>query len=177
MKKYIAACIVMFSVLAPLYSVQGTPATSVPVKFSFDTETAVHVEFGFTGNAVSSMTSSVVQVSSLDLVETYTDSRLYTLSKELFAYWRILAASDYSLTITHPGYLDDMASSDPADIIPFTLTCGTEVIPANTATEIFSHSAHIEPSIQYKPITVNTSSASINASTYIATVTLTLTTT
>ena len=161
--------------MAPLCFAEGVPSVTVPVKFSFGTETTTHIEVGFTRNAVSDMGTTITNIKDIELVESGNNTRKYVLPYELFAYWRILAATDYTLSLKHTGYLDDADSTDPKDIIPFTLTCGTTTIPANTNTVIFTHSASIAPTVQSKPITVNASSSDINASIYITTLTLTLT--
>ena len=154
----------IFFMLAPLSAAEGTPSATVPVRFSFDNQTTVHIEFGFTRNAVSNMGTAVTNVSDIELVETGKNTRKYTLPYELFAYWRLLAETDYTLSLRHTGYLDDADSSDPTDIIPFTLVCGTTTIPANADTVIFTHSASVAPTVQSKPITIDASSTDINAS-------------
>ena len=166
---------IFFTILAPLCASEGTPSVTVPVRFSFDNQTTSHIEFGFTRNAVSDMGTAITNVTNIELVETGKNTRKYTLPYELFTYWRLLAATDYTLTLRHTGYLDDADSNDPTDIIPFTLVCGTTTIPANTDTVIFTHSASVAPTIQSKPITLNATSNNINASIYMTTLTLTLT--
>ena len=161
--------------LAPLYAVEGMPSSTVPVRFSFDNQTTVHIEFGFTRNAVSDMGTVITNVNSIELVETSPDSRNYTLPYEFFAYWRLLAATDYTMSIRHTGYLDDTDSTNPSDIIPFTLTCGSATIPANKDYVIFSHTGSVTPTVQSKPIEVKASSNNINASYYLTTLVLTLT--
>ena len=175
-KKRVCLCILILLIsLVPLCSAEGELVSSVPVRFSFDNQTTSHIEFGFTRNAVSDMGTVVIETTDIELVETSTNSRKYTLPYELFAYWRLLAATDYTLSLRHTGYLDDADSTDPTDIIPFTLVCGSATIPANTDTVILSHSASVAPTVQSKPITVNSSSTDINASIYITTLTLILT--
>ena len=147
----------------------------MPVRFSFGTETTTHVEFGFTRNAVTDMGTIITNVTDIELIETGSNTRKYTIPYELFAYWRLLAATDYTLSLRHTGYLDDADSTDPTDIIPFTLVCGSTTIPANTDTVIFSHSGSVAPTVQSKPVTVTASSTDINASIYVATLILTLT--
>ena len=165
----------VFVIVAPLCAAEGMPSATVPVKFSFDNQTTVHIEFGFTRNAVSDMGTAITNTTNIELVETGKDTRKYTLPYELFAYWRLLAATDYTLSLRHTGYLDDADSIDPTDIIPFTLVCGTTTIPANTDTVIFSHSASVAPTVQSKPITLNTTEKNYISSIFVTTLTLTLT--
>lgn len=162
--------------LVPVSAETGTPASSVPVRFSFDNLGTVHIEFGFTRNAVTDMGTAITDASLIELAETKENSRVFEIPHDLFAYWRLLAATDYNLSLRHTGYLDDAESIYPQDIIPFTLFCGSDVIPANQDTIIMTHTGSIEPTVQSMPISVQATSDKLNASVYIATLTLTLTT-
>lgn len=173
--KVLILTVVLYTlILASLYSAE-TPMSTVPVRFSFDMQTAVSIEFGFTRNTVADMGTNITQINFINLIEEESNSRIFTLPYEVFAYWRLLAASDYTLSLKHTGYLDDSYTTDPTQIIPFTLVCGTETIPADTDTVIFSHTGSITPTVQSKPIVVQASSDRLNASYYVATLTLTLT--
>ena len=174
-KRVYIGLFLLFIMVAPLCASEGAPSSTVPVRFSFGTETSTHVEFGFTRNAVSDMSTIVTNTTNIELIETGNNTRKYTIPYELFAYWRLLAATDYTLSLRHTGYLDDTASSDPTDIIPFSLVCGTTTIPADTDTVIFTHHGSVTPTIQSKPVTVNAASTSVNASIYLTTLVLTFT--
>ena len=156
--------------MAPLCAAGSELSSTVPVRFSFGTETSTHIEFGFTRNAVSDMGTVITNTTNIELIES--GNNKYSLPYELFAYWRLLAATDYALALKHTGYLDDIASTDPSDIIPFTLVCGSVNIPANSETMIFKHIGSVTPTVQSKPITVRAESDSINASVYHTTLTL-----
>ena len=173
-KVFFAFCLVLLF-LTPLYAVEGMSSSTMPVRFSFGTDTTTHVEFGFTRNDVTDMGTIITNTTDIELTETGKNTRTYTIPYELFAYWRLLAATDYTLSLRHTGYLDDADSTDPTDIIPFTLVCGSTTIPANTDSVIFSHSGSVAPSVQSKPVTVTASSTDINASIYVTTLILTLT--
>ena len=174
--KHLLLLIILFLLfLTPLYAVEGMSSSTVPVRFSFGKETTTHVEFGFTRNAVTDMGTIITDVNSVEIIETANNSRKYTLPDEFFAYLRLLAATDYTMSLRHTGYLDDADSADPTDIIPFTLVCGSTTIPANTDTVIFTHSGSVTPTVQSKPIKVDAVASKINSSFYVTTLTLTLT--
>ena len=174
-KRVVGIVLLLLFVMVLHCSAASEPSSTVPVRFSFGLETTTHAEFGFTRNAVTDMGTVVSNTTDIELTETGNNTSKYTIPYELFAYWRLLAATDYTLSLRHTGYLDDADSTDPTDIIPFTLVCGTTTIPANTDYVIFSHSGSVAPTVQSKPITVTASSSNINASVYITTLILTLT--
>lgn len=155
-------------IIASMTLLYGEPLSAMAdVLFSFDDQSASNVEFGFTGNTVTSMSSSVSAVDLVMLEEVTPNSFVFTLETNLNAYWRVLATSNLELRILREAYFDDVDSTDPLDVIPFTMTCGGVAIPADEEYLIYSHTASLEPSFGYLPITVTTQRTdNLNASYY-----------
>lgn len=175
MKRVFIVSILLFIIIAPLCAAGSELLSTVPVRFSFGTETTTHIEFGFTRNSVTDMGVSITEISDVELAETSSGSLTYRIPYNFFVYWRILAATDYSLSLRHTGYLDDLNSSNSSNRILFNLKCGSDTIPANADVEIFSHTGSVTPTVQSKPIELTTTSKNINASYYMTTLTVTLT--
>lgn len=168
--------IFVFITLLSMTLLFGEPLSAeVDVIFSFNDQSASNVEFGFTGNTVTSMSSSITVVELVKLKETAANSFIYTLETTLNAYWRILATSNLQLKILREAAFDNVESTDELDVIPFDMTCGGVSIPADEETLIYSHAASLEPSFGYLPITVTTQETeSISASYYLTELTLIL---
>lgn len=160
--------ILIFIIIASMTLLYGEPLSAMAdVIFSFDDQSASNVEFGFTGNTVTSMSSSVSIVEFVELKETATDSYIFTLETNLNAFWRILATSNLELKILREASFDDVDSTNPLDAIPFNMTCGSLTIPANEEVVIYSHTASLEPRFGYLPISVTTQKTdNLNASYY-----------
>lgn len=160
--------ILIVFIIASMTLLYGEPLSAIAdVIFSFDDQSASNVEFGFTGNTVTSMSSSVSRVELVMLKETSANSYTFTLETNLNAYWRVLSTSNLEIKIQREASLDDVDSTDPLDVIPFNMTCGGLTIPANEEVVIYSHTASLEPRFGYLPISVTTQKTdNLNASYY-----------
>lgn len=174
MKK--ALSIALALLLSTSFILQSSVVNAVAdVLFSFDSETASLVEFGFTGSTVSSMDSTITIVENTWLSNDENDAHIYSLDTSLYAFWRILSTNGYVLSIKREAAFDDVQSQEPDDVIYFSMTCGGKSIPADTAVEIYSHAPSLEPVLGYLPISVTTNpSNNINTSYYTTTLTLEL---
>lgn len=169
---YFVTLFLLFVVPATLFG--GEQVTAV---INFDEKVLSIVDFGFTGNTVTSMDTDVITVDNTLLKETGTNTYIYTLETTLNAYWKIISTINCSLKLSREEFFDDVNSTDPAHVIYFDMTCGGVTIPANVETEIYSHEASLTSKYGYLPISVTTRSTdNLNESFYSTTLTLTLTT-